>query len=311
MSERDWISRYFAPLATAPGAAGLRDDVAELSGGDGRLIATTDALVEGVHFLPDDPIDTIARKLVRTNVSDVLSKGALPEDVLLTLGWPNSRPESEIAAFASALGDDLETFGARLVGGDTVRSRAGLFLSLTLTGRCLCEHPVRRSGAAHDQDIWVTGEMGAACLGFEALQRGECDSPHVAVYRVPRLQPVSAAHLIANHASAAMDVSDGLLGDASALGEASGVGMKLALEEIRFAGKATDIDTMLRLATWGDDYQILFTSEKTRRETILADADDAGVSVARIGETSQKTGLSITWRGEAVNLPETLGFEHG
>ena len=87
--------------------------------------------------------------------------------------------------------------------------------------------------------------------------------------------------------------------------------MKLALEEIRFAGKATDIDTMLRLATWGDDYQILFTSEKTRRETILADADDAGVSVARIGETSQKTGLSITWRGEAVNLPETLGFEHG
>lgn len=310
MSERDWISRYFAPLATTPGAAGLRDDVAELSRGDGRLIATMDALVEGVHFLPDDPVDTIARKLVRTNVSDILSKGALPADALLTLGWPDSRPEAEIAAFASALGDDLNAFGAHLVGGDTVLSPGRLFLSLTLTGKCLAEGPVRRDGAAADQDVWVTGEIGAACLGLEALQRGDHDAPHVAAYRVPGLQPVAAARLIADHASAAMDVSDGLLGDAAALGKASGVGIKLALDEIRFAGNATDIDTMLRLATSGDDYQILLTSEKTRREAILADALEAGVSVARIGETSQKTGLSITWHGEAVNLPETLGFEH-
>ena len=123
VGERDWISRYFAPLATAQGADALRDDVAELSMGDGRLIATVDALVEGVHFFPDDPVESVARKLVRTNVSDIIAKGARPLEALLTLGWPHGRPEEDLARFAGALGTELTDWGARLVVHDCVRAR--------------------------------------------------------------------------------------------------------------------------------------------------------------------------------------------
>ncbi|MEH6743162.1 thiamine-phosphate kinase [Hyphomonas sp.] len=311
MAEKDWISRYFAPLANTSGAAGLRDDLAVLTVADGPTVITVDALVEGVHFLPSDPIETVARKLVRVNVSDIYTAGAVPAEALLTLGWPEGRPESDLAAFASALGEELEVFGARLIGGDTVRPPGGVFLSLTLTGTCLADKPIRRMGAQAGEDLWVTGRIGAACLGFEALKRGEVDDLHIDAYRVPRIQPPKAAHLIARQASAALDVSDGLLGDAASLASASGIGVRIALEAVPFAGNPTETNEMLRLSTWGDDYQLLFTAEKSRHDDILAEAAESGVIVTHIGETRPNGGLVVTLRDSPVNLPETLGFEHG
>ena len=292
MAEKDWISRYFAPLANTSGAAGLRDDLATLALANGPTVITVDALVEGVHFLPSDPIETVARKLVRVNVSDIYAAGAVPAEALLTLGWPEGRPESDLA-------------------GDTVRPADGVFLSLTLTGTCLADKPIRRMGAQADEDLWVTGRIGAAGLGFEALQRGEVDDLHIDAYRVPRIQPPTAAHLIARHASAALDVSDGLLGDAASLASASGIGVRIALEAVPFAGNPTETNEMLRLSTWGDDYQLLFTAEKSRHDDILAEAAESGVIVTHIGETQPKGGLVVTLRDSPVNLPETLGFEHG
>ncbi|MCA8905409.1 MAG: thiamine-phosphate kinase, partial [Hyphomonas sp.] len=134
MAERVWIAKYFAPAAVSPGAAGLLDDVAELATGSDARIVTTDALIEAVHFLRSDPPETVARKLVRVNVSDILAKGARPSEALLTLAWPQGRDEAELARFAEALTDELEHWNIQLLGGDTTSSPGGLFLSLTLTG---------------------------------------------------------------------------------------------------------------------------------------------------------------------------------
>src|SRR5262245_54079007 len=157
MDEFDLIRTYFAPLAASPGADGLRDDVAEVAPG---LIATKDAIVEGIHFLPDDPIGTVAQKLVRVNVSDIIAKGGKPDAALLALVWPTSRPVAEISDFARALGADLARWGAHLVGGDTTSTDGPLTLTLTLLGKVGGSGPVRRSGARAGDDIWVTGVIG-------------------------------------------------------------------------------------------------------------------------------------------------------
>lgn len=310
MAEQDWIRRYFAPLAAAPGAARLTDDTAQLSPATGPVVITTDAMVEGVHFLGSDPIDSIARKLVRVNVSDILASGAEPAEALLTLGWPSGGSEGELAGFAAALGEELGLWGASLIGGDTVTSPGGLFVSLTLTGRCLGAAPIRRGGASAGDDLWVTGEIGGPRRGFLARAAGEA-SPWIASLRIPVLPPVSAAGLLVRHASAAMDVSDGLLGDAGTLAGASGAGAEIALESVPFAGGASCLAERVDLATWGDDYQLLFASRSENAAGLLADARELGIRISRIGRIRAEPGLAATFENRPVNLPETVAYQHG
>lgn len=308
MAEKDWIRQYFAPLARAPGAAGLTDDTAELSKGYGPLIATVDAMVEGVHFFTDDPIETIARKLVRVNVSDILGSGARPREALLTLGWPKEgRDPGQIRTFSDSLGTELDRWGILLAGGDTVMTPGGLFLSLTLTGECLGPAPVRRGGGRPGDEVWVTGEIGAARRGYLWKTEGRGETRWLSALQAPELPPLEAASLIAGHASAAMDVSDGLLGDLASLAAASGVAAEIELERVPFAGGATSLVEMLDLATWGDDYQLLFAASPQASGFI----EDSGFKVTRIGRLSEGAGLSATHCGKPVNLPETLAFEHG
>lgn len=308
MAEKDWIRRYFAPIVKAPGAAGLTDDTAELSKGKGALIATTDAMAEGVHFFSDDPIETVAVKLVRVNVSDILASGALPKEALLTLGWPREgRDPRQIRAFADSFAAELARWGIDLVGGDTVSAPSGLFLSLTLTGECLGAGPVRRSGGRAGDDIWVTGEIGGARRGYlwKTAQQGE--SRWLATLREPPLPPPEIAGLLARLAHAAMDVSDGLLGDLAALAAASGLGAALDIDLIPFAGGAVSLTEALDLASWGDDYQVLFTASPDSAAVI----EESGVQATRIGQLSEELGLQARYRNARVNLPETLAFEHG
>lgn len=304
MPEFDWISRYFAPLATSEGAAGLRDDVAVLETEGGVFVATVDALVESVHFMPSDPIETIARKLVRVNVSDLIAKGARPREALLTLGWPESRDESELAAFAKALGEELAQWGARLVGGDTARNPGVLFLSLTMTGLCRADGPVRRSGAKAGDDLWVTGEIGAGALGLAAA-RGEIeDVEMLAHYREPSIPHLGISDIIAKYATASLDVSDGLLADALHLAEASGVLLRLDLDAVPLVRPAHDQEAVLALCTGGDDYQVLFSARPEHRDALAPNAK-------RIGNVAVGQDLKISHAGRRVNLPETLGYEHG
>lgn len=310
MAERDWIKRYFAPIATAEGADGLRDDVAVLHGG-ADLIITNDALVEGVHFLSDDPIDTIARKLVRVNVSDIIASGGLPTEAVLILGWNESRGEDALATFADAFGAELAAWNISLLGGDTVSAPRGLFLALTLIGRPVGNGVVRRSGAKTADDIWVSGVIGAGALGLEAARAGEMESPFLKHYREPGLPAPSIATLVSRHAHAAMDVSDGLLADLKMMAGASGLQAAIALEEVPFAIETDDLDEQFRLATGGDDYQALFSACAKDRAEITAFAAETGLKLTRIGAMQAGEGLLVTKNGRRVNLPETLGFEHG
>lgn len=308
MAEKDWIRHYFAPLAKAPGAAGLTDDTAELSKGYGPLIATVDAMVEGVHFFADDPIETVARKLVRVNVSDILGSGARPREALLTLGWPQEgRNPDQMVSFCFSFGAELDRWGILLAGGDTVMTPGGLFLSLTLTGECLGAGPVRRGGGQAGDDVWVTGEIGAARRGYLWKTEGRGEARWLSALQAPDLPPLEAADLIASHAHAAMDVSDGLLGDLAALAAASRLAAQIELERVPFAGGAASLVEMLDLAAWGDDYQLLFAASPQASGFI----ENSGLKVTRIGRLTEGGGLSATHCGKPVNLPETLAFEHG
>lgn len=308
MAEKDWIRRYFAPLATAPGAAGLTDDAAELSKGYGPLIATVDAMVEGVHFFPDDPVETVARKLVRVNVSDILASGAVPREALLTLGWPRTgRDPGQIGSFSASFGSELAQWGINLAGGDTVSTPAGLFLSLTLTGECLGGGPVRRGGGRPGDDLWVTGEIGAARRGYLWKTKGQGEARWLDALQAPELPPVEVAKLLADHASAAMDISDGLLGDAASLAAASGTGAEIELDRVPYAGGAGSLVEMLDLASWGDDYKILYAASPQVSDII----ENSKTKMTRIGRLTEGAGLRATHCGNPVNLPETLAFEHG
>lgn len=308
MAEKDWIRQYFAPLAKAPGAAGLTDDTAELSKGYGPLIATVDAMVEGVHFFSDDPIETVARKLVRVNVSDILGSGAVPREALLTLGWPKEgRNPGQIGTFADSLGTELDSWGIQLAGGDTVMTPGGLFLSLTLTGECLGAGPVRRGGGKAGDDVWVTGEIGAARRGYLWKTQGQGDLRWLSALQAPELPPLEAAKLISAHASAAMDVSDGLLGDLASLAAASGLGAQIDLDLVPLAGGAGSLVEIFDLSSWGDDYQLLFAAAPQAAGFI----QNSGLRVTRIGRLLESAGLTATHCGKPVNLPETLAFEHG
>lgn len=310
MREFDLIRRYFAPLATSPGAAGLGDDVAVLAAGDGARIVTTDTIVEGVHFLSDDPPATVGRKLLRVNVSDILAKGARPHEALLSLVWPAGRGEVDLEAFARGLGEDLAAYGVSLIGGDTTGGTDAIVATLTLTGTCVSAGPVRRSGGRTGDGLFVTGAIGAGGLGLRAARGETGDEDMASAYRVPRLPAVEVSGLVARHASAAMDVSDGLLGDAAKLAAASGTGAAIALDSVPFVRAAATTGERIDLATAGDDYQVLLACRPEGVAALLEEAGAAGVGLTRIGKLGAGSGLHLSDGGQPVALPDTLAFEH-
>lgn len=298
MNEIDWIQSYIAPLVDAPGADGLRDDVAVLSA-PATTIATMDTLVESVHFLATDPIETVGQKLIRVNVSDILAKGALPSEALLSIAWPRARGEAEFKALVQGLQRDLRHFKIALIGGDLVSTDGPLALTITMTGACVGEGPIRRSGGQPGQKLWVSGEIGWGGLGLQAAISGE-DSEAANRYRVPSTMSLEVAGLVAHKAAASMDVSDGLFLDAKRLADASGCGVRLDLDAVPLAKPSTILDDIFKQCCAGDDYQVLLAAA-------------LGVDVpgfTQIGELTESAGLSLYLQGRRVNAPSTLGFEH-
>jgi thiamine-monophosphate kinase len=295
--EDSLIARFFRPLATAPGALGLTDDAALLACAAGEeLVVTADAVVAGVHFFPDDPPDSIARKALRVNLSDLAAKGAAPAGFVLTLALP-ARDEAWLAAFAGALGEDAAQFGCPLLGGDTVSTPGPLMIAITAFGRVPAGRMVRRDGARPGDLVFVTGSIGDATLGL-ALRRGgaalsalagdpQAVEALIARYRVP--QPRNAlAPALAAHAHAAMDVSDGLAGDLAKLCAAAGVAARVAADRVplsaaaraALAAGAADLPALL---AGGDDYEVLCTVAPNRAAGFVAAAAAAGVAVSEIG----------------------------
>ena len=293
--EDSLIARYFRPIATNPGAFNLDDDAAALKPSGDDIVVTTDAIVEGVHFLPDDPPDTVARKALRVNLSDLAAKGAVPAGFVLTLALRNV-DEAWLKPFAAALGEDATQFGCPLLGGDTVSTPGPLMISITAFGRVPPGKMVHRSGAKPGDRVMVTGTIGDAALGLAVLRGGKV---HAAAgdaaarefltgrYRVPQPR-VALAEIVREYASAAMDVSDGLAGDLTKLCGVSGVSAVIDLESIPRSAAAKDllarrIVGIEALIAGGDDYEILCAIPEDRVEAFAQAAQRAGVPVSSIG----------------------------
>jgi thiamine-monophosphate kinase len=288
--EFDIIARYFAPLAANDEARGLIDDVALISA-NGKLVVTTDAVVENVHFLADDPIDLVAKKALRVNLSDLAAKGARPTGILLTLIWPDHRLASQIADFALGLGEDLTLYNIALYGGDTTSTPGPLTISITAWGEPLGARTPSRADAKLGDDVWVTGTIGDAVLGLDALRRDPSSASQVARrYRLPTPRTQCAA-MIAAYANASMDVSDGLQQDAEKIARASGVALRLEADMIPLSDEARAFvqsgGDLSRLFGGGDDYEILFTADPAHRDAI------AHEGVTRIGLIEIGEGATI------------------
>jgi thiamine-monophosphate kinase len=290
------IARYFKPLAIDPGAFGLNDDAAVLKSFGDDVVVTTDAIVEGVHFLPEDPPDTIAQKALRVNLSDLAAKGATPAGFVLTLAL-RSVDESWLAAFATGLGRDAGAFTCPLLGGDTVSTPGPVTVSITAFGRVPPDKMVHRSGAKPGDRIVVSGTIGDAMLGLDILKGGRVaaclagDLPArdalISRYRVP--QPRNAlARALRAFAHAAMDVSDGLAGDLAKLCAASGTSAVIDVPSIPLspaakAVLASSAASMEMLISGGDDYEVLCAIPEQAFEEFVRAAGQAGVPVASIG----------------------------
>lgn len=277
-------------LAIAPAARGLNDDAAVLEIGSETLVLTHDLLVEGVHVLPGQDAADIAWKLVAVNLSDLAAKGATPIGVLLghMLGEDDPR-------FIEGLREVLTRYDLPLLGGDTVSASGTRSWSLTAIGQATHRPVPSRAGAQPGDDVFVTGTIGAAMLGFEALQGG--GGGHTVAYRRP-LPRLAEGRALAPLVTAMMDISDGLLLDAWRMASASGVTFALDSAAVPVA-EPTRRDRCLR---WGDDYELLFTAPPGATLPVTAH---------RIGEVVPRGDAPLVLDGQPQPDETELGYLHG
>ena len=316
------IARYFKPLATDPGALGLSDDAAFLTPPPGcDLVLTTDALLSGVHFFPDDPADAVARKALRVNLSDLAAKGARPLGFLLTVALPRDTGEAWLSAFAQGLKADTEEYGCALFGGDTDRTPGPLSISVAMFGAVPQGTMMRRAGAKPGDRIFVTGTIGDAALAVR-LRKEKCDWKLSAGARDHLLgryllpQPrVALAETLRTYASAAMDISDGLAGDLAKLCRVSGVRAEVDAAKIplsdaaksALAADATLIDTIL---AGGDDYEILCTIAPDKMTGLRKAAAVANVALSEIGVVSAGEGATFYGADQRPLQLSRLSYSH-
>jgi thiamine-monophosphate kinase len=323
-AEERLIARHFRPLATDAGALGLSDDAAILTPPAGcDLVLTTDGVIAGVHFFPDDPPETIGRKALRMNLSDLAAKGARPVGFLMSLALAAGVDEKWLAAFAAALGADAQHYGCPLLGGDTDRTPGPLSISIAAFGAVPRGKMVRRSSAKAGDSIMVSGTIGDAALGVRLRRdRGlaarwglpaRLDVKLQQRYLLP--EPRNAlAEAVRAHAAAAMDVSDGLAGDLAKLCRASSVAAEIdvarvPLSEAARAALARDPSLIETILTGGDDYEIVATLAADRVAPFAAAAVRAGVAVAAIGRVVTGEGARFLSNGEALTFAQS-SFSH-
>lgn len=319
--EFDLIARYFAPLATSPGAYGLKDDAALLAPLRGRsLVLTKDAIVEGVHYLLGDPPDQVARKLLRVNLSDLAAKGATPHGYLLACAFPKKVDARWIAAFARGLKHDQSHFALTLLGGDTVATPGPAVFSATMIGHVANRAIIRRAGARAGDLLCVTGTIGDGGFGLTELrtpQEGLAAAQRrflIARYRLPqprtRLGP-----LLAPIASAALDVSDGLVQDAEHLAAQSNLRLEIDTNRVPLspAGQAIarrDPAAGMSALSAGDDYEILFTVPPRRLEALKRAALAAKTRVTVIGRATRGQGVDVLGEGGKLLALSVRGYDH-
>ena len=318
VDEFDFIARLMKPLTKgAPEALGLLDDAAAIPARPGfDLIVTTDMIVEGVHFLPSDPLDLVARKLLRVNLSDLAAKAAEPYGWFLSVSWPKRCGWIEREAFARGLAEDQDAFGLKLLGGDTTSAPGPLTASATLLGWVPSGQAPLRAGAQAGDVVLVSGVIGDGWLGLKAAL-GEIDAPGaLARYRLPEPRLGLRGALAAAHACA--DISDGLLADAGHIAIASGLGVEIDLERLplsadglrRVEGASDRAAALIDLASGGDDYELVCAAASERAGHVIAAAAAAGVRMTAVGRMVEGQGARAVYDGRDVTPPR-LGYRHG
>ncbi|MBL1240582.1 MAG: thiamine-phosphate kinase [OCS116 cluster bacterium] len=315
MREKDIIAKYFSPLSkNAKGADELKDDIAVLGNlGSGLLAINMDTLVAGTHFFSDDDPTILAQKALRVNISDLAAKGAVPFGYFLSLALPKTATEAYIKAFAHGLAIDQRNFNLNLLGGDTVKTKGPLTITITILGLLSSSEIPRRSTAQAGDDIYVSGTIGDGALGllahpsYTGKNRLTAKySRHIGHYLCPEprveLQPI-----ISKFASASMDISDGLLGDLTNILNSSELGAELNVDHIPFSEETksillNEIDMLPTILTGGDDYEILFTAAPQHAADIEKQARKLHFDLTKIGTMNAGSELQLLDGNKSLNI---------
>jgi thiamine-monophosphate kinase len=321
VDEFDLIARLLRPLAAnAPEALGLADDAAILPSRPGfDLVVSKDMLVEGTHFFPGDPLDLVARKLLRVNLSDLAAKGAEPYGYFLAVDWPRGLSWEQRALFVEGLARDQQDFGLKLFGGDTTSGDGALVASVTILGWVPAGGAVLRSGARPGDVVLVSGTIGDGWLGCQASLGALDLAPELIAqarqrYLLPQPRSILARQ-VARAAHGAVDISDGLIADLGHVARASGVAIDLHLERapLSAAGEAylveDPLERLKQLVTGGDDYELALAVPPDRADGLIDAAAALGVPLTAIGDVREGQGVSVSYKGSPITFERT-GYRH-
>jgi thiamine-monophosphate kinase len=316
------IAKLLSPLAANdPGAFGLTDDAATMNvPADQDLVITKDMLVEGVHFLRDDPPDLLAKKALRVNLSDLAAKGAVPRSYFLRLSLAPWIGDDWLSRFAAGLADDQKRFAVALSGGDTTATPGPLTLSITALGTVPIGRMIRRKGARPRDAVFVTGSIGDAGAGLAILKGEGVGLPDlsraalISRYQLPEPR-VSLGPLLLGVASAALDVSDGLLADLGHVARLSEVRIALDAAKIPISAATQalwgqGLEAVARAATSGDDYEIAFTASASARARLEELSRTSGIAITEIGRVEAGSGVHLLdEKGKPIAVPRA-GYTH-
>jgi thiamine-monophosphate kinase len=319
LSEFDLIERYFTPSSRSGRSSradlGIGDDCALVTPSAGNQLAiSSDMLVAGRHFFENVDPAALGYKSLAVNLSDLAAMGAAPLAFTLALALPTAS-EAWLEGFSRGLFRAADEYGCELIGGDT--TRGPLTISITIFGEVTFGKALRRDAAEVGDDLWVSGSLGDAAAGLNAL-RGVLALPgplrELAISRLETPTPrVGFGIALRDIANAAIDVSDGLLGDLGHILKRSGVGALVEVALLPLGPTLQDQPDSVAIPfalNGGDDYELCFTAPVDRRDAVIAAAFKCGCAATRIGHITAQPGLVVLDRnGDHIATPPH-SFDH-
>jgi len=322
ISEFDLIAKYFRPLARGRAEAlNLLDDAGILTvPADMQLVVTTDALVEGRHFLASTHAIDLAHQATGVNLSDLAAMGAAPLSYTLDLVLPKTKDEAWIAGFAAGLAEVQAVHGFFLLGGDTAATEGPLTVAITAFGLVPAGAALTRGSAKAGDHIWVSGTIGDGALGLLVARDGrklsdsQGDSFLAGRYRRPQPRLALGA-LLRGLATACADVSDGLVADVGHISEASGLAARIDASAVPLSGAvkaavAGESGLLEQALTGGDDYELAFTAPPAAADRLQALSDDLGLPLTRIGVMAEGEGVVVLGPDGTAMALKQRGFTH-